>query len=193
MSQDTINRLMLRLARRGLRVVRLKGGDPAVFGRVGEERAFLAGHGIASEIVPGVTAASAAAAQFGAPLTHRGEARRLMIATATLQGGALAGIDDALAADRETTLALYMAGQACGLVMARLIAAGRPAATPAMAVENAGRRDARAIVSDLAGLPGALEEAAFDGPVVIIAGDIVRQADLACGAPSAGSLRSGAC
>src|SRR4051812_41065700 len=88
MSQATINHLMLRLARRGLRVVRLKGGDPSIFGRVGEEVAFLRGHGVEATVAPGVTAACAAAAQFGFPLTHRGEARGLFIATATLSGGA---------------------------------------------------------------------------------------------------------
>ena len=87
--QDTINRLMLRLARRGLDVVRLKGGDPSVFGRVGEEAAFLPAHGIATEVVPGVTAASAAAAQFGFPLTHRGQARRVAFTTARLEAGVL--------------------------------------------------------------------------------------------------------
>ena len=86
MSQAEINALMLRLARRGLKVVRLKGGDPSVFGRCGEERAFLEAHGVAVEIMPGVTAASAAAAQFGFPLTHRGEARRLVFATARIAG-----------------------------------------------------------------------------------------------------------
>src|SRR6185369_8788832 len=86
MAQATINRLMLRLARRGLEVVRLKGGDPSIFGRVGEEREFLQAHGIEVEVVPGVTAACAAAAQFGFPLTHRGEARRLLIATARVTG-----------------------------------------------------------------------------------------------------------
>ena len=81
MAQSTINRLMLRLARRGLKVVRLKGGDPSIFGRVGEEREFLTSHGVEVEVVPGVTAACAAAAQFRFPLTHRGEARRLLIST----------------------------------------------------------------------------------------------------------------
>lgn len=176
MAQDTINHLMLRLARRGLKVVRLKGGDPSVFGRVGEERAFLGRHGVGSQIVPGVTAASAAAAQFAAPLTHRGEARRVMLATATLTDGALAMIDDAVAADRETTLALYMAHQACGAVAERLIAAGRAPSTPAIAVENAGRHDARIVASDLAGLPVALAAAAFDDPVVILVGEAVGQA-----------------
>src|SRR3990167_3326821 len=108
MKQDAINRLMLRLARRGLRVVRLKGGDPSIFGRVGEERAFLGARGVASEIVPGVTAAGAAAAQFGFPLTHRGEARRLLISTATVTGGAMTDAGWVAGADPETTLALYM-------------------------------------------------------------------------------------
>src|SRR5579862_6720730 len=74
MRQDEINALMAKLALRGLKVVRLKGGDPSVFGRVGEERDYLEARGVEVEIVPGVTAASAAAAQFAFPLTHRGEA-----------------------------------------------------------------------------------------------------------------------
>ena len=130
MAQETINRLMLRLARRGLRVVRLKGGDPSIFGRVGEERAFLEAHGVETEIVPGVTAASAAAAQFGFPLTHRGEARRLLISTATVTAGALAKDGWAAAADPETTLALYMGRDQIAAVAARLTAEGRSAATP---------------------------------------------------------------
>ncbi|WP_233248235.1 uroporphyrinogen-III C-methyltransferase, partial [Caulobacter sp. D5] len=87
MKQEAINRLMLRLARRGLRVVRLKGGDPSVFGRVGEEAEFLRAHGVSVEVVPGVTAASAAAAQFNFPLTHRGEARRVIFTTARVGSG----------------------------------------------------------------------------------------------------------
>ncbi len=179
MKQETINRLMVRMARRGLRVVRLKGGDPSVFGRVGEERAFLARHGIASEVIPGVTAASAAAAQLQMPLTHRGEARRLLLATATLRDGRLAELDGADAADPKTTLALYMAHQSVAAVASRLIAAGRSPATPALAVENAGRPDARVVFADLQSLPAVLAEAAFDGPVVILVGEVVRQAEFA--------------
>src|SRR3569623_1911379 len=90
MAQDTINRLMLRLARRGLKVVRLKGGDPTIFGRSGEEVEFLERHSVEVEIVPGVTAASAAAAQFGFPLTHRGQSRRLVLATVRTGDGQVA-------------------------------------------------------------------------------------------------------
>lgn len=179
MKQDTINRLMLRLARRGLKVVRLKGGDPSVFGRVGEEKAFLAAHGVPVEIVPGVTAASAAAAQFGFPLTHRGEARRLLISTARVADGALLEAGWAAAADPETTLALYMGRDQAGAVAAHLIRHGRPAATPAIAVENAGKPAARAIPSTLGGLAAALEAARPTGPVVLIIGSVASQADAA--------------
>ena len=175
MRQETINRLMLRLARRGLRVVRLKGGDPSVFGRCGEERDFLEAHGVEVEVVPGVTAASAAAAQFAFPLTHRGEARRLMLATArTLDGPLADGWREA--ADHETTVALYMAGQSAAEVATRLIAQGRPRATPALAVENAGRPDARLIRCELAGLGEAVGAAAFTGPVLLLVGAVAARA-----------------
>ena len=172
MKQETINRLMLRLARRGLRVVRLKGGDPSIFGRVGEEAAFLQAHGVEVEVVPGVTAASAAAAQFGFPLTHRGEARRLLVATATTKDGALTEAGWASAADPETTLALYMGREQLEAATARLIAHGRPATTPAMAVENAGRANARILSGSLESLGAQLAEARFDGPVVLVIGDV---------------------
>jgi uroporphyrin-III C-methyltransferase len=184
MAQDTINRLMLRLARRGLRVVRLKGGDPSIFGRVGEEAAFLHAHGIEIEVVPGVTAASAAAAQFGFPLTHRGEARRLLIATATVTDGAFAAGGWAAAADPETTLALYMGRDQIAAVAERLIAEGRSAETPTVAVENAGHAAARAIPSTLAGLAAAVAAAQPAGPVVLLIGDVVARAAVAATAPA---------
>ena len=139
--------------------MRLKGGDPSIFGRVGEEAAFLAGHGVAVEVVPGVTAASAAAAQFGFPLTHRGQARRLLFATARIENGALETEGWDGGADPKTTLALYMGRDAAAAVADRLIALGRAPATPAIAVENAGRADARAIRADLASLGPAIAAA----------------------------------
>jgi uroporphyrin-III C-methyltransferase len=178
MAQDTINRLMLRLARRGLRVVRLKGGDPSIFGRVGEEREFLQSHGVAVEVVPGVTAACAAAAQFGVPLTHRGEARRLLISTATISTGAVPEEGWAQAGDPQTTLALYMGRDQAAAIAERLIRHGRPASTPAIAVENAGHPHARAIPSTLADLAAALDLARPTGPVVLLIGDVVARADI---------------
>jgi uroporphyrin-III C-methyltransferase len=184
MAQATINRLMLRLARRGRRVVRLKGGDPSIFGRVGEEVAFLHAYGIGTEVVPGVTAASAAAAQFGFPLTHRGEARRLLIATATVTDGAFAAEGWTTAADLETTLALYMGRDQIAAVAQRLTAEGRSAETPAIAVENAGHADARAIPSTLAGLAAAVAAAQPAGPVVLLIGDVAARAAVEATAPA---------
>ncbi len=176
MKQETINRLMLRLARRGLRVVRLKGGDPSIFGRVGEESAFLRAHGVPVEIVPGVTAACAAAAQFDFPLTHRGLARRVVFTTATLSSGALNPDWDA-AADPEATLAIYMGGAAADAVRQRLVAAGRPATTPVLAVENAGGPGARLAKGTLAHLVE-LTMSQHGGPVLIVVGAVAALADV---------------
>jgi uroporphyrin-III C-methyltransferase len=185
LKQETINRLMLRLARRGLDVVRLKGGDPSIFGRVGEEAAFLHAHGIATEVVPGVTAASAAAAQFGFPLTHRGEARRVLIATATTKEGALVGAGWAQAADAQTTVALYMGRDRLEAALGQLMAHGRSAATPALAVENAGRPEARVIAGTVGDLGQVVTAAGLDGPVVLIVGEVTAQAAAAVMAPPA--------
>lgn len=168
LKQSTINRLMLRLARRGLRVVRLKGGDPSIFGRVGEEAQFLQANGVGCEVVPGITAASAAAAQFGFPLTHRGQARRLVLTTARLESG-LAG-DWAAAADPEATLAVYMGAQEAAEVSRRLIAAGRAASTPVMAIERAGSPQARCARAALVGLADAVGRLG-DGPILIVVGE----------------------
>lgn len=175
MKQGTINGLMLRLARRGLRVVRLKGGDPSVFGRVGEESDFLKGYGVPVEVVPGVTAACAAAAQFGFPLTHRGEARRVIFTTARLEAGKLAG-DWSAASDPEATMAIYMGGEVVGALSKLMIAAGRPASTPALAVEQAGGADARLYRGTLETLADQLADAG-NGPVLIVIGDVAARAD----------------
>jgi uroporphyrin-III C-methyltransferase len=177
MKQETINRLMLQLARRGLDVVRLKGGDPSIFGRVGEEREYLRSHGVEVEVVPGVTAACAAAAQFGFPLTHRGEARRLLISTATVASGAIPQDGWAAAADPETTVALYMGRDQAAAVADQLVRQGRSASTPAIAVENAGHADSRAIASTLGGLAAAIDAAQPTGPVVLLIGAVAARAD----------------
>ncbi|HEX5379501.1 MAG TPA: uroporphyrinogen-III C-methyltransferase [Phenylobacterium sp.] len=176
MRQETINRLMLRLARRGLKVVRLKGGDPSVFGRVGEESDFLRAHGVAAEIVPGVTAACAAAAQFDVPLTHRGLARRVVFATARIEGGRLADAEWARSLDAETTLALYMARDSAQAIADGLVARGLSPATPALAVESAGSPDARLLTGSLADLPGRLEAWSQGGPVLLVVGAVAARA-----------------
>ncbi len=176
MKQETINRLMLRFARQGRRVVRLKGGDPSIFGRSGEETAFLQAHGVEVEIVPGVTAASAAAAQFGFPLTHRGSARRLTFATARTEDGAVVEEGWAGLADPETTLVLYMGRDAAAAAAGRLIAEGRSPSTPAVAVENAGRADARLIRATLGELGQAVAVERLEGPVLLAIGEAVAAA-----------------
>jgi uroporphyrin-III C-methyltransferase len=177
MKQAEINALMARLALKGLKVVRLKGGDPSVFGRSGEETAYLEARGIAVEVVPGVTAASAAAAQFGFPLTHRGQARRLLLLTARLHDGALDTSGWAEAAqDREATLAVYMGRDSAGAIAEGLIALGRDPRTPALAVENAGSADARLITAPLHRLGEAVEAAAPTGPVLLVIGEVAARA-----------------
>jgi uroporphyrin-III C-methyltransferase len=168
--QETINRLMLRFARRGRAVVRLKGGDPSIFGRSGEEAAFLEDNGVEVEVVPGVTAASAAAAQFGFPLTHRGQARRLVLATGRLADGP-GNVDWASLADQDSTLVLYMARDTAAAAAQHLMHHGRDPATPAVAVENASLSVARCLRTTLARLGEDVGQAGFDGPAVLIVGE----------------------
>lgn len=177
MKQAEINALMARLALKGLKVVRLKGGDPSVFGRSGEEKDFLEARGVAVEVVPGITAASAAAAQFGFPLTHRGQARRLLLLTARVHDGSLdtSGWAEA-AADHEATLAVYMGRDSARMIADGLIALGRDPSTPAIAVENAGSPEARLMTASLQSLGDAIEAAAPSGPVLLVIGEVAARA-----------------
>jgi uroporphyrin-III C-methyltransferase len=176
MKQQTINRLMLRFARQGRRVVRLKGGDPSIFGRSAEEIDYLQAQGIAVEVVPGVSAASAAAAQFGFSLTQRGKARRLAFATVRTQDGSVVEDGWTGLADAETTLVLYMGRDAAGAAAERLIAEGRSPFTPAIAVENAGRPDARLLRAPLCRLGEVVQRADLQGPVLLAIGEAVAAA-----------------
>lgn len=169
MSQDTINLLMLKLVRRGLKVVRLKGGDPSLFGRVGEELDFLASHGVEASVVPGVTAACAAAAQFKMPLTHRGDARRVTFATARLSKGAL---QEEWTWDPQSTMALYMARDSIGAVIDRLCEQGMSPFEPVAAIENAGGEQARMIQAPAHDIARCVFAAAPTGPVVIVVGQV---------------------
>ncbi len=181
MKQETINALMIRLARRGLTVVRLKGGDPSIFGRVGEEIDVLRGRGVPVEVIPGVTAACAAAAQFQFPLTHRGASRRVVFTTARVEAGELVG-DWRLAADPEATAAIYMGGERLGEVARHLIAAGRHPRTPVVTIENAGAPEAKLTVGTLATF--ALGEGVHaDGPLLIVVGETAARAATAANEP----------
>lgn len=173
MTQAAINEALLAAARSGGRVVRLKGGDPGVFGRALEEIAHLEAHGFSVELVPGVTAALGAAAALRCSLTQRGVARSLTLATAqTLDGNA----DHwAALAKAGGTLALYMGKAAAARLARDLIAQGLDPATPAVAVENATLPQQREVATTLSELPFALAEGGFDGPTLLLIGAAMAQ------------------
>jgi uroporphyrin-III C-methyltransferase len=173
MAQAAINALILRHARAGSHVVRLKGGDPFVFGRGGEELDALRGAGIPVEVVPGVTAACAAAASLQIPLTHRDIARSLHFVTGHGSDGSVPEHDWTALATAGGTICAYMAGRTLPTVSARLIEAGLAASTPAVAVENASRADERQVVGTLGTLPALLAAAGMDGPTIVVIGAVV--------------------
>src|SRR3569623_400994 len=135
--QRSIDRLIVEAALAGERVVRLKGGDPAIFARAAEELEACRKAGVPVRICPGVTAASAAAADLGVSLTLRGLARKLVFVTAHARAGDALDLDWSTLADPRATLAIYMGKAAAGEVSARLIEAGLPGSTPVAMVENA--------------------------------------------------------
>ena len=170
-TQEQIHALLLQHARAGLRVVRLKGGDPFVFGRGGEELEFLRSHGIAYEVVPGVTAALACAAYSGVPLTHREHAHSVQFVTAHCKES-LDTLDwKALAAPRQT-LAVYMGVAHLSALRERLLAAGRTADTPVAAIENGTRPDQRVIVSTIDGLADLTLAHTLRSPALLIVGEV---------------------
>ncbi len=171
-SQEHINRLLAEAALSGLSVVRLKGGDPFIFGRGGEEVEHLRAAGVPVEVVPGITAALGCAAQAQLPLTFRNEAVRLTLLTAHRAQDAQALDYSGLARD-DNTLAIYMGKETAGIVARELIAAGRAAETPVAVIVNGTRPDELTLTGTLGGL-AALIPAAGAGPALIIVGDVVR-------------------
>jgi len=169
--QEDIHALMLRHARGGLRVVRLKGGDPFVFGRGGEELEFLRAHGIAYRVVPGVTAALACAAYAGIPLTHRDHAQSLRLVTAHCRDS-LDTLDWAALAQERQTLAVYMGVAGLEQLRERLLAAGRDPATPFALVENGSRPEQRVVAGTLADLPETARAHAVASPALLILGEV---------------------
>ncbi|OIR02039.1 siroheme synthase [mine drainage metagenome] len=153
--QDEINALLAELARQGLAVVRLKGGDPFIFGRGGEEALFLARAGIPCEVVPGITAAAGCAAAVGLPLTHRGLAASVRLITGHGRDDGAPDLDWPTLADPACTLVFYMGLAAAPLISAKLLAAGLPAATPAAIIERGTQPGQRLLRTTLAGLPEA--------------------------------------
>jgi uroporphyrin-III C-methyltransferase/precorrin-2 dehydrogenase/sirohydrochlorin ferrochelatase/uroporphyrin-III C-methyltransferase len=173
LSQDDINRLLLGLAQPARTVVRLKGGDPFVFGRGGEEALFLMRHGVEVEVVPGVTAAAGCAASLKVPLTHRGLATGVRFVTGHCREGWWLDLDWRGLADPETTLVVYMGLGQLEEITSRLIEAGLTAGTPAVAVEAATTLRERAVWSSLAGLNTAVRTAGLQPPTLVVIGRVV--------------------
>lgn len=171
--QGEINELMVRLAREGRRVLRLKGGDPFVFGRGGEEIDYLSRHGVDFQVVPGITAASGCAAYAGIPLTHRDLAQSCLFVTGHRRDGELKLDWEALARPAQT-LVFYMGLQALAVICARLIAHGLSPDWPAAVVQEGTRPGQRVVCASLSTLAAESERAGLRSPAVIIVGQVVR-------------------
>ncbi|MBU4435930.1 MAG: uroporphyrinogen-III C-methyltransferase [Alphaproteobacteria bacterium] len=178
--QDDINQLLVALALDGLTVVRLKGGDPFLFGRGGEELAACRAAGVDCHVVPGITAALAASAAAGAPLTHRGSAQAVTFVTghAAPQDGVMGDpdLDWASLARPNQTVVVYMGVSTAGLIAERLMAAGRVGSTPALIVENASRADERRILTTVSDLARAAE--GLTGPALLMVGEAMAMAEI---------------
>ncbi len=171
--QDDINALMISLAKAGRRVVRLKGGDPMIFGRADEEIAACRAAGIAVEVVPGVTTAQGAASRLLASLTRRGQARRVQYVTGHGHDGKLpADIDWQSLADPAVTTVVYMPTKTLPELVATALRAGLDPATPAVAVERATRPDERVTAATIATLPARLAAEPPSGPLVVMIGRV---------------------
>ena len=171
--QPQINQLLVDLAQQNLRVVRLKGGDPFIFGRGAEELEYLLAHGINGQVVPGVTAAAGCSAYAGIPLTHRDLAHSCQFITGHLQeDGALQLPWNSLVEGKQT-LVFYMGLASLGEISRNLIAAGLPVDTPAALIGNGTRADQRVVRCTLKQLPSMAQEQQLKPPTLTVIGEVV--------------------
>lgn len=173
LTQEGINRLLVQLGREGRVVCRLKGGDPFVFGRGGEEAEALAAAGIPFAVVPGVTSAVAVPAAAGIPVTHRGTARAFTVITGHVADGS-AGLDWAAAARLGGTLVILMAMANLAEVIGRLVAGGLDPETPAAVLERGTLPGQRTVSGSLATIAAVAGAASLSSPAVVIIGEVVR-------------------
>lgn len=175
-SQEFIEKLMIMAARQGELVVRLKGGDPFIFGRGGEEVEHLRAAGIAVEVVNGITAGLAAATSLGVPLTHRDHAHGVVFITGHAKPGS-AGHDWQLLAGTARmlglTLVIYMGVATAGIIQQQLLAGGLPATTPVALVQNASLPTQQQILTDLGQMTQALAVSGLGSPCVFVVGEVV--------------------
>lgn len=174
--QDRINDILIDQARQGKRVVRLKGGDPFIFGRGGEELQALTAAGIRAEVVPGITAATACAAATGIPLTHRGHASAVTFVTGHKGDGGAPDVDWAALARSGATLAVYMGIGGAGAIANDLSRHGL-ADTPVVVIENGTRPDQRIFTGRVRGLDALVRTNGITGPALIVIGDVTALAN----------------
>lgn len=172
MEQDEINTLLVGLARRGLKVVRLKGGNPVIFGRGGEEAECLASQHIPCEIVPGISSASGCAAANKIPLTHRGLSQGVRYISGHYKDPERE-INWQSVADPDTTLVIYMGLTNIAIITRKLIEYGLPSDFPLAAIENGTTENSRIVISTLEGAATDVGKAGFEPPVLIIIGRVV--------------------
>ncbi|MFG1399437.1 siroheme synthase CysG [Roseixanthobacter pseudopolyaromaticivorans] len=189
--QDDINALMVSLAKEGRRVVRLKGGDPMIFGRAGEEITACRLAGIPVEVVPGISSAQGVASRLTTSLTHRDHARRLQFVTAHARDGKLPkDLDFHALSDAAATTVVYMPRRTLPELVEKLAAAGTDLAVPALAVFSATRPDERVVHAPLGGLSAAIDaaiEAGAQGPCLVLYGYALSEGIAAAAAPRAAS------
>lgn len=172
MPQEDINQLLVRLAQEGLSVVRLKGGDPFIFGRGGEELETLLAFNIPFEVVPGITAAAGCAAYSGFPLTHRDHAQALTFVTGHLKDGSV-NLDWPALARPNHTVVFYMGIGGATEICRQMIAHGLPSLTPAAIVRNGTLPDQHTLLGTLGSLPDLVAEGEVKPPALIVIGSVV--------------------
>ena len=178
MTQDEIHIELLRQVRSGKQVARLKGGDPFIFGRGGEEVLFLAEHDVTFEIIPGISAATGISAALGVPLTHRGTATSVQFITGHQQNGEKTSHNWNSLSDPQTTLVVYMGLTNLGTITGELMAHGRSPDTPAIVVQDGTTPMERVCVGTLQNIAGKVRSQDITAPAITLIGDVVRVAQL---------------